>query len=75
MKYKVDNKVANKIKSVKDLNDFYAFMERNGQEYEYDFGNESERIDELMDDINYTCGYYDFANIKRICGRNLCEVY
>lgn len=68
MEYKVNEEIAKRIETTKDLNDFYAFMERNGQEYEYDFGDESERIDELMDDINYTCGVYDYENIKRICG-------
>ena len=71
---KVNKQVSKRIKTTKDLNDFYAYCERNMDEDEicnlsYEFyETEAKRIDDLLDDIDYTQGIYDKKNIKRILG-------
>lgn len=68
----VSKLVSSKIKTPKDLNDFYAFMESNLEpevEVSYLFAeDEQDKIDELMDDLDYIVGVYDLDNIKRILG-------
>ena len=65
----VPEEIAKRIRSLKDLNDFYAYAERLGDNFTYSFPeSEQDRIDELVELINYTAGEYDEANAKRIYG-------
>lgn len=68
--YKVSKAISSRIGSTKDLNDFYAYVERFGEDYVYDFESVGDlmRIDRLVDDINYEQGVYDEENVKRILG-------
>ena len=68
--YVVSKAISSRIKSTKDLNDFYAFIERFGDDYEYEFESVGDlmRIDRLVEDINYEKGVYDEENVKRILG-------
>lgn len=67
-KVEVSKEVASKIRNSKDLGDFYACVERFGDNpEEYIWPKEDqERIDALMDDLEYEQGKYDKENIKRI---------
>ena len=65
--YKVSLAVSKQIKTAKDLSDFYAYAERYGDDFAYEFAeSEQERIDALMVDINYRQGEYDVENVNRI---------
>jgi len=67
----VSDDIASKIKTPKDLNDFYAYCESNrgGMYFTYLFSEKhNERIDKLLADINYVCGVYDDKNVNRILG-------
>lgn len=64
-------KQCSKIKTSKDLNDIYAYFERGGSSNTYLFDTteqEQERIDALVNDINYKGGVYDSKNVDRILG-------
>ena len=59
--------ISERIKSSKDLSDYYAYEERWGDEITYQFEEEEQdRIDSLMSDINYEQGVYDRENVYRI---------
>ena len=65
--YEVPETVASRIRTVKDLNDFYAYVERFGDEYNYSWPIEDlDRIEDMMDDLNYYQGEYDEENVDRI---------
>jgi hypothetical protein len=65
--YKVSKKISSRILTAKDLNDFYAYLERWGEEFEYSFPVEDQmRITDLGDDLNYTQGVFDVENVERI---------
>lgn len=69
MEINVKKEIGKRIRTVKDLNDFYAYEERfGGEDYSYDFGEETERIEGLMDSLNYEQGIYDSENVERILG-------
>lgn len=74
---KVSLAVSKRIKTAKDLSDFFAFMEKDWDYTEEDYKNdrvptysfaesEQERIDNLMGGICYLSGKYDRENIYRI---------
>ena len=76
---KVSKEICKRIKTSKDLSDFYAYCERNYDSDYYDQDDyldlsysfdesEQDRIDELMDGINYIPGEYDEENVNRILG-------
>lgn len=72
--YIVSKEVSSRINSSKDLNDFYAYVERNGDEYSYTWPeDDQDKIDKLTDDMNYAPGEFDKENIKRILGEDLKE--
>ena len=59
--------ISERIRTSKDLSDYYAYEERWGDEISYQFDeSEQERIDELVYDINYEQGVYDIENVNRI---------
>ena len=84
MKIRITKAQCSRIQTAKDLNDLYAYFERNffqgERESDEQFLNrlpnyffdttdkEQKRIDDLVDEINYVAGDYDIANIKRILG-------
>ena len=68
----VTPKVAARIRTAKDLNDFFAFMERDVDvvlTYTWP-ENEQVRINELMNDILYQPGVFDEDNVNRILWNN-----
>lgn len=68
--YDVALEVAQKIRTSKDLSDFYAYVERFGDNITgYNWPeSEQDRIDGLVDGINYEPGKFDRENITRIFG-------
>lgn len=71
--YKVSLAVSKRIKTAKDLSDFYAFVERNYDEYSYDFPqSEQDRIDNLMGGINYEIGQSSFPKKQ---WKNICRIF
>lgn len=73
MEIKVCKAISKRIRTSKDLGDFYAYIERWGDDYTYSFAtSEQDRIDDLIDEIVYTAGVFDFENVKRIMGVGLC---
>ena len=69
---KVSLAVSKRIKTAKDLSDFYAYMERECSGTLEDMPtycfaeSEQERIDKLMGSINYEQGRYDDENVYRM---------
>jgi hypothetical protein len=71
--YKVSLAVSKRIKTAKDLSDFYAFVERNYDEFSYDFPqSEQDRIDNLMGGINYEIGQSSFPKKQ---WKNICRIF
>ena len=73
MKILVRKSVSERIKTAKDLNDFYAYCERDMESLELSYDWESqedlERIENtIYDNVNYCYGVYDEENVKRILG-------
>ncbi len=67
--YNVSFSVSKKIKTAKDLSDFYAFVESFNGESDYLFPTkEKTRIEKLSSYVGYIVGKYDAKNVKRICG-------
>ena len=82
MYYKVFPSIANRIVSVEDLNDFYAYMD--DLEIVGDYKSQEEYLDnlptflfplkncnhieELTNQMNYEVGRYNLNNVKRILG-------
>ena len=68
----VSKDVCERIKTVKDLNDFYAWCEADGVwDYAYTFETNNEHIDELVYEMNYKPGVYDKINVERILGESI----
>ena len=70
----VGREVCRRIDTAKDLNDFYAYIERFGDsDWEYNFDVDCERIDRLLEDADfgYEQGVYSRANVERILGQKL----
>ena len=58
---------ARAIKTSQDLGDLYAYCERLGDDVAYSFPpSEQERIDALINNINYKGGEYNADNVNRI---------
>jgi len=73
-----------RIKTSKDINDSYAYFERDYEQGENEADSdfldrlptylfdttkeEQERIEELVADMNYTAGDYEARNVSRILG-------
>ena len=65
----VKKEICERIKTGKDLSDFYAYCERFDDDLTYSFDeSEFERIDKLVDYVAYVVGNYDEENVKRILG-------
>lgn len=69
--FTISEKLAKRIKTTKDLNNLYAFLEEDLTEEEqlkvsYDFGDQVNRIDKLMNDLNYIVGKYDIKIIRKL---------
>ena len=70
---RITKAIAARIRTAQDLGDLFAYFERWGDELVYSFpASEQDRIDALMDDICYTMGYYDAANVARMLGGKIC---
>ena len=70
---RISKAIAARIRTAQDLGDLFAYFERWGDEIVYDFpASEQDRIDALVDDMSYTAGEFDAANVARMLGGKIC---
>lgn len=68
---RITKEQAQRIRTAQDLNDIYAYFERWGDYITYIFPeSEQERIDSLIDKMNYKQGEYNADNASRIIWGN-----
>lgn len=71
MYFDIKNEIIKRIKSTKDINDLYAYLDNiKNCNYLLNFENDNEEnvFNEMYENINYIVGVYDIENVKKLLG-------